>query len=130
MILGLMMRKSKYVNLQDNNREVIQMLPRSFKNTTMKKKSGVDLGELEKALDRVLATETPESMQKWLDKQRGSNELRQLFRQISNCYADTWLDIGVEMIQGEVIQAMTEDVFVEVVIKLRDDFWSQQNNTK
>jgi len=42
-------------------------------------------------------------------------ELRQLFKNLSDCYADTWIDIGIEMKQGKVIQAMTEDRFVEAV---------------
>ena len=42
-------------------------------------------------------------------------ELRQLFKNLSDCYADTWLDIGIEMQQGEVIQAMTEDRFIETL---------------
>ena len=42
-------------------------------------------------------------------------ELRQMFKNLSDCYADTWLDIGIEMQQGEVIQAMTEDRFIEAL---------------
>ena len=42
-------------------------------------------------------------------------ELRQMFKNLSDCYADTWLDIGTDMIQGEVIQAMTEDRFIEAL---------------
>ena len=42
-------------------------------------------------------------------------ELRQMFKNRSDCYADTWLDIGIEMQQGEVIQAMTEDRFIETL---------------
>ena len=42
-------------------------------------------------------------------------ELRQLFKNMSDCYADTWED-GVEQpVEGEVIQAMTEDRFIEVI---------------
>lgn len=43
------------------------------------------------------------------------NELRQLFKNRSDCYADTWMDIGIEMKQGDVVQAMTEDRFIETV---------------
>ena len=42
-------------------------------------------------------------------------ELRQMFKNLSDCYADTWLDIGTDMIQGDVIQAMTEDRFIEAL---------------
>ena len=42
-------------------------------------------------------------------------KLRQLFKNMSDCYADTWIDIGIEMKQGEVIQAMTEDRFIELL---------------
>lgn len=42
-------------------------------------------------------------------------ELRQIFKNQSDCYADTWLDIGVDMIQGKVIPAMTEDRFIETL---------------
>jgi hypothetical protein len=42
-------------------------------------------------------------------------ELRQLFKNSSDCYADTWMDIGTDMLQGEVIQAMTENRFIEVL---------------
>jgi len=46
-------------------------------------------------------------------------ELRQLFKNSSDCYADTW-DWGFmgESIQGEVIQAMTEDKFIEILSNL------------
>ena len=43
-----------------------------------------------------------------------SAELGQLFENNSDCYADTWLDIGIEMQQGEVIQAMTKEKFIKV----------------
>ncbi len=41
--------------------------------------------------------------------------MRPLFKNNSDCYADTWMDIGTDMVQGEVIQAMTEDRFIEVL---------------
>lgn len=44
--------------------------------------------------------------------------LRQTFKNNSDCYADTWLDIGFEMKEGEVIQAMTEDQFVKIIDNL------------
>jgi len=37
-------------------------------------------------------------------------ELRQLFKNASDCYADT--RTGTETIEGEVVQAMTEDGFI------------------
>lgn len=43
-----------------------------------------------------------------------SKELRQLFKNNSDCYADTWDNYGDIPKQGEVIQAMTEDKFVEL----------------
>lgn len=41
-------------------------------------------------------------------------KLRQLFKKLSDCYADTWSQdgIGAPMIEGEIIQAMTEDRFL------------------
>jgi len=50
-------------------------------------------------------------------------ELRQLFKNQSDCYADTHkfkdTDVGVTVVEeGDVIQAMTEDRFVEVMKEL------------
>lgn len=45
-------------------------------------------------------------------------ELRQLFKNSSDCNADTWIDIGIEMKQGVLIRAMTEDKFIEIVTNL------------
>lgn len=43
-------------------------------------------------------------------------ELRQLFRNLSDCYADTGsFDTDGEYIEGAVIQAMTEDRFIETL---------------
>lgn len=43
-------------------------------------------------------------------------KLRQLFKNNSDCYADTNIIVGSDVIEeGEVIQAMTEDKFIEVV---------------
>jgi hypothetical protein len=48
-----------------------------------------------------------------------SNELeerlRQVFKNNSDCYADTWYSDGGSMEEGDVIQAMTEDKFIEVM---------------
>lgn len=41
-------------------------------------------------------------------------ELRDLFKNQSDCYADTWKEEFDHMVEGEVIQAMTEDRFIEV----------------
>ena len=49
-------------------------------------------------------------------------EARQLFKNMSDCYADTWLDIGIEMKQGAVIQAMTEDRFIEAIEAYHNQF--------
>lgn len=43
------------------------------------------------------------------------NELRQLFKNRSDCYADTWESKRGFMEEGKVIQAMTEDRFIETV---------------
>jgi len=47
-------------------------------------------------------------------------KLGELFRNNSNCYADTWIfnEYTGKHREGEVIQAMTEDKFIEVVKKL------------
>jgi len=42
-------------------------------------------------------------------------KLRQLFKNNSNCYADTWSHDGIGMVEGEVVQAMTEDKFIELL---------------
>ena len=48
---------------------------------------------------------------------QGEGELRQLFRNNSDCYADTWeFDKKTgKHIEGEVTQAMTEDRFIKVL---------------
>jgi len=44
-------------------------------------------------------------------------ELRRLFENNSDCYADTWSQdgLGAPMVEGEVIQAMTVNKFIAVV---------------
>lgn len=44
-------------------------------------------------------------------------ELRQMFKNFSDCYADTWKPRDHEglMIKGEVIQALTEEKFIEAI---------------
>lgn len=42
-------------------------------------------------------------------------ELRQMFKNLSDCYADTWHSERGFMEEGEVIQAMTEDRFIEAL---------------
>ena len=42
-------------------------------------------------------------------------KLRQLFKNRSNCYADTWHSERGYMEEGDVIQAMDEDAFVKTV---------------
>ena len=42
-------------------------------------------------------------------------ELRQLFQNRSDCYADTWQITNLQYVEGDVIQAMTEDTFIEVL---------------
>jgi hypothetical protein len=43
--------------------------------------------------------------------------LKKLFKNNSDCYADTWSQdgLGAPMVEGEVIQAMTFEKFIEVV---------------
>lgn len=48
-------------------------------------------------------------------------ELRQVFRNHSDCYSDTWVDVGIEMKQGPVIQAMTEDQFIKVLAIIKKE---------
>ena len=43
------------------------------------------------------------------------SELRQLFKNLSDCYADTWHSERGLMEEGEVIEAMTEDRFIEAL---------------
>lgn len=45
-------------------------------------------------------------------------ELRQLFRNNSDCYADTWKSDRGFMEEGEVLQAMTEEKFIETILTL------------
>jgi len=47
------------------------------------------------------------------------SELRTVFKALANCYADTWHSERGFMEEGEVIQAMTEDRFIEVLINLK-----------
>ncbi len=54
-----------------------------------------------------------------------NEQLKQIFEDNSDCYADTWEDSGGEMHngchmmrEGETIQAMTMSKFIEVVSKL------------
>lgn len=45
-------------------------------------------------------------------------ELRNLFRNNSDCYADTWrTENDGSWHEGETIQAMTEDKFIEIIRK-------------
>ena len=41
--------------------------------------------------------------------------LRQLFKNRSNCYADTWHSERGFMEEGEVVQAMNEDCFIDTI---------------
>lgn len=54
-------------------------------------------------------------------------QLRQLFKNNSNCYADTWSQdgLGAPMVEGDVIQAMTEERFIEVVAPIAGSRWQQ-----
>ena len=45
-------------------------------------------------------------------------QLGQLFENSANCYADTWKQGKFTMIEGEVIQAMTKERFVQIVGEL------------
>ena len=42
-------------------------------------------------------------------------ELRQMFKNLSDCYADTWHSERGFMEEGDVVQAMTEDRFIEAL---------------
>lgn len=42
-------------------------------------------------------------------------KLRQIFKNLSDCYADTWHSERGFMEQGEVVDAMTEDRFIEAL---------------
>lgn len=42
-------------------------------------------------------------------------ELRQMFKNFSDCYVDTWKSERGFMEEGEVIQALTEKKFIEVM---------------
>ena len=44
--------------------------------------------------------------------------IRQQFKNHSDCYADTWISDCDNMVEGEVIQAMTEDRFIELIKEL------------
>jgi hypothetical protein len=46
-------------------------------------------------------------------------QLRQLFKNLSDCYADTWHSERGLMEEGEVIQAMTEDRFIEALKEIK-----------
>lgn len=47
-------------------------------------------------------------------------QLRQLFKDRSDCYADTWEIMDCEThIEGEVIQAMTEDGFIALLKEIK-----------
>ena len=71
-----------------------------------------------------------------------AEEIRQLFRNKSDCYADTWqFDKDGNPLEGKVTQAMTEVRFVEVVqafvylkvaeaTKQRDELLWANNNLK
>jgi hypothetical protein len=56
-------------------------------------------------------------------------ELRQMFKNLSDCYADTrsFGDDG-SYIEGEVIQAMTEDRFIEVLNEVKELLTSDVNS--
>lgn len=43
------------------------------------------------------------------------DKLQQLFRNNSDCYADTWKHEGEKLTEGDVIQAMTEEKFIQCV---------------
>ena len=49
-----------------------------------------------------------------LKMKKSKEEIEKLFNNNSDCYADTWHIKGDNMIEGEVIPAMTRDRFVKV----------------
>jgi len=42
-------------------------------------------------------------------------ELKKLFDNLSDCYADTWIEMNGKMKEGQVIPAMTYGAFCEAV---------------
>jgi len=50
-----------------------------------------------------------------------TEELRQLFKNNSDCHADTWHSERGFMEEGEVIQSMTEDKFIEVIEEILNE---------
>ena len=55
-------------------------------------------------------------------------KLRQLFKNRSNCYADTWHSERGYMEEGDVIQTMDEDAFVKAVNEvIREQLLPDQN---
>ncbi len=60
-------------------------------------------------------------------------ELRQLFKNLSDCYADTgWLSNG-KYIEGPLVQAMTEDTFIKLMMEIvphREEKDSNEKHTK
>lgn len=46
-------------------------------------------------------------------------ELRQMFKNRSDCYADTWCLVDDVMEEGDVIQAMTEDAFIDLIREIK-----------
>jgi len=57
-------------------------------------------------------------------------ELRQLFKNNSDCYADThWYSddtIPPTKVEGDVIQAMTEDTFIKIAHRIKVEFAIEQ----
>ena len=46
------------------------------------------------------------------------DNLSEIFKDNSNCYADTWYIDHCVLMEGDVIPAMTEEKFIEVVNKI------------
>jgi len=46
------------------------------------------------------------------------NSLSDIFKNNSDCYADTWYTDHCVLMEGDVIPAMTEERFIEVVCEL------------
>lgn len=65
-------------------------------------------------------------MEKYKEQIEKEAEIRQLFKNNSDCYADThWYSddtIPPTKVEGEVIQAMTEDAFIKISERIKIEY--------
>ena len=79
---------------------------------------GMDKGTIEYMQDAFNAGKNSIPVDEPVKPEIAEEKLRELFRNNSDCYADTWQfqnDGSVK--EGAVTQAMTEDKFIEIVRK-------------